>query len=284
VRLLAELGASLEAKSACDGETALCSAAYWGHGEVARQLVELDADLEVEDKDGQTPLLIAASGGYPEVVRQLGELGADLEAKDRGGRTALIAAADRGQADSVRQLAKLGADLEAKDRAGRTALSCAAWGGRVHVVQHLAELGVDLDAKDNDGATALARAASHHHINVVRQLAELGASLEVKGDFGEEMARVLKELREAAPRVVQVSAARRTEGAEEAMAVTCTQLSGTVVATISLEPKDDARELRRRLADALKVPPAALQIVLPSGVRLRDAESTEPLQQLLMLR
>merc|ERR1712217_318178 len=89
----------------------------------------------------------------------------------------------------------------------------------------------------------------------------------------------------AEPRVVQVSALTPDRGGYGvgAMVVNCTNLDGDVIATISLEPKADSKELRRQLASTLDVPAASLQIVLQSGERLRDVESTKPLQELLKL-
>ena len=90
----------------------------------------------------------------------------------------------------------------------------------------------------------------------------------------------------AEPRIVQVStstADRCGYGVGE-MVVHFTNLAGDTIATISLEPKADSKELRRQLASTLDVPAASLQIVLQSGERLRDVESTKPLQELLKPR
>ena len=89
----------------------------------------------------------------------------------------------------------------------------------------------------------------------------------------------------AEPRIVQVStstADRCGYGVGE-MVVHFTNLAGDTIATISLEPKADSKELRRQLASTLDVPAASLQIMLQSGERLRDVESTKPLQELLRL-
>merc|ERR1712232_623395 len=89
----------------------------------------------------------------------------------------------------------------------------------------------------------------------------------------------------AEPRIVQVSASTAHRGGYGvgAMVVNFINLNGDLIATISLEPKTDSKELRRQLASTLDVPAASLQIVLQSGERLRDVESTKPLQELLML-
>jgi ankyrin repeat protein len=64
----------------------LCVAAYNGHLEVVKLLLEKGADIEHKDNDGRTPLCVAAYNGHLEVVRLLLEKGADIEHKDNDGR------------------------------------------------------------------------------------------------------------------------------------------------------------------------------------------------------
>ena len=44
--------------------TVLMLAAYEGHGEVARALLEAKADVEARDADGSTALMLAVDGGH----------------------------------------------------------------------------------------------------------------------------------------------------------------------------------------------------------------------------
>merc|ERR1711879_670194 len=101
-------------------------------------------------------------------------------------------------------------------------------------------------------------------------------------EFGcsfDEAARAL-----AAPKIVQVSASISDGGGygSESMTVICTDLAGDAIATISLELEADSKDLRRKLATTTDTPAPALQIVLPSGERLRDIESAKPLRELLI--
>merc|ERR1712150_1069 len=57
-------------------------------------------------------------------------------------------------------------------------------------------------------------------------------------------------------RIVQVSA---STGDRNTMVVNATSLGGDVIATISLEPNADSKELRCQLASTLDVPAASLQ-------------------------
>jgi len=106
-----------------------------------------------------------------------------------------------------------------------------------------------------------------------------------KQEFGcsdEEAARALAE-----PRVVQVSASRQSGSGggygEQALVVTCTNLAGENIATISLEPGSNQKDLRQQMAKALDIPPQVLQIIVPSGERLRDTELQMPLRELFGL-
>ena len=73
------------------GRTPLSLAAYYGHVEVVKFLVnEASADVEAKSNAGGTPLSWAADCGNLEIVTFLvKEAGADVESKDKDGKTAL---------------------------------------------------------------------------------------------------------------------------------------------------------------------------------------------------
>ena len=77
------------------------------------------------DKDGRSPLLVCTGSkgqGALECMQTLIDLGADLDVQDIGGFTALhVAAIDR-KANRVNLLIENGADLSIKNKAGLTAL------------------------------------------------------------------------------------------------------------------------------------------------------------------
>ena len=58
--------------------------------------------MNAKDNEDKTALHDAAWYGHEDVVRVLVELGADLDAKDNEYKTALYSAADQGQEDVVR--------------------------------------------------------------------------------------------------------------------------------------------------------------------------------------
>ena len=80
-------------------------AAFRGNPEIARFLIEKNADVNAKTIDGQTALMIAAENGHRD-VRFLIEKGADINAQDKRGWTALTLAAYEGKKEVVIFLAR----------------------------------------------------------------------------------------------------------------------------------------------------------------------------------
>ena len=72
-----------------DNSTPLHMASFRGYEEVARILLEGDADVTAQDDDGRTPLHVASGEGHLQVVRALLEHGASTTARDKAGSTPL---------------------------------------------------------------------------------------------------------------------------------------------------------------------------------------------------
>ena len=82
-----------------EGGTPLHVAAFQGHADVARALLEAGASMDAVDKQGRTPLHWAAVRGHAVVARALLEAGASVDAVDKEGDTPLHLAADLGHAE-----------------------------------------------------------------------------------------------------------------------------------------------------------------------------------------
>jgi uncharacterized protein len=106
-----------------DGFTALHLAAFFGHVETVRLLLDRGADANAVATSEQVgpvqPLHSAAATGRLECARLLLAHGADVNARQGGGFTALHAAAASNDAELGRLLLTAGADATAKTDDGR---------------------------------------------------------------------------------------------------------------------------------------------------------------------
>lgn len=103
------------------GETPLMLAAIRGHVDIARQLIERDAQV---NKAGWTPLHYAASSSHEQAVqmtRLLLDHYAYIDAESPNGATPLIMAVRFGDSRVVDLLLDEGADPTLKDKSGKTA-------------------------------------------------------------------------------------------------------------------------------------------------------------------
>jgi ankyrin repeat protein len=107
--------------------------------------------------------MIAAWYGHVEVVRVLLEGGADVLRGDTDNGTALHYAAREGRLEVCRLLLDGGARVNTVGYKKYSALHWAAWNGQLSVVQLLVERGADVRLNDADGLTAADRARSDGH-------------------------------------------------------------------------------------------------------------------------
>ena len=119
-----------------DGRKALARAALDGDvaGVVSLLEIPLDPDTVVR---GGTPMLFAAFCGHQEVVRCLLEAGADKEKPDHAGRTPMHLAAMSGRLEVVCCLMEAGADKDKADNGGVRPMQSASCHGHLNVVRHL---------------------------------------------------------------------------------------------------------------------------------------------------
>jgi hypothetical protein len=162
------------------GETQLHHCAKNGFTTSVNRLLSIrNINVNVKDDwNGWTPLYFAAYNGHVEIIRLLLQNGAEVNAKDNHGHTPLQDAAFQGHVDILHLLVENGADLEAQSNGGWRALHYAARYGDLPFIQELiSRYHVDINARVNDGRTALTLARQgdpHPHRTVITFLQSNG--------------------------------------------------------------------------------------------------------------
>ena len=108
------------------GRTALWYAAFYGHVEIQKVLVEHGCDMEKPDLNGRTPLFVACRAGHLAIVSHLLEQGANRDAVDADGWTSLHVASFRDHLDIAKLLMVYGANINLEYGVGIRALNLAA--------------------------------------------------------------------------------------------------------------------------------------------------------------
>jgi len=107
-----------------DEKAILFAALREGDADIALSIIRRYPDAHTwEDRAGNTPLMMTAIHGeeMKAVTKQLLEMGADVNAQNKHGGNALARAAHFGHADLVKVLLKAGADPDMKDAANNDA-------------------------------------------------------------------------------------------------------------------------------------------------------------------
>lgn len=186
---------------------ALHIAAQQGHVDIAKQLIDKKAILDLRAPSGTTPLHMAAQKGHVKVVKLLCTSGANMNPQSRGGTTPLYQAARNGHLDIAAYLIGEGVDINLQTKYGKAALhtaiaNChseiasmlihagatlnptvkgltplhlAASSGISGLIVPLIQAGADRDAPSHDGSTPLHEAVFKGHPTVIDLLLEFGA-------------------------------------------------------------------------------------------------------------
>lgn len=168
-------GADVEAQ--CCEQTCLLMATAKGFTGVVRELIRGGAKLDWKcSHSGYPAVALAAFAGHVDIVRQLVDAGANLGIAGSGGNTALHIASVKGNVESMRILLAGGADVNLTTEDGSTALLCACENGQEEAVEGLLKARPDIHATGRLGHTAVVIVSTIGHVGILRRLLRAGAS------------------------------------------------------------------------------------------------------------
>jgi ankyrin repeat protein len=156
----------------------LFSASAAGHTSDVLERIDGDAALlEAHSRDGWTPLHLAAFFGHPELAKGLLNRGAKVDARatNQMQNTPLHAAAAGGRIETMRLLLENGADANARQHGGWTALHTAAQTGNREMLELLLAHKAHVHARADNNQTPLDMALTHGKQEIADLLERQGA-------------------------------------------------------------------------------------------------------------
>lgn len=155
----------------------LVAALHKRHFDIAEQLLQHHADVDVRGYESRTPLHAASIGGLSDVTKWLLDNAADPNAVQDDLLTPLHLAAANGHLEVVLMLLKHGAKINAMNNNHSTPLHQASKNGHLEIVQILIDQGAEIDAGNGHQSTPLHLASFRGHTEVVRLLIKHGADV-----------------------------------------------------------------------------------------------------------
>jgi len=159
------------------GNTPLHMAALNNNIEVTRILLNVDANINCQNKINNTPLHNAVWNDSTEVVHILIGSGADLNIQGNNGRTPLYIAAFNNNIKISRMLIDAKAKLDIQNNNGETALYAAVFGNYIEIAQLLIDAKANLNIENKEGETPLYLAAGYNYIEITQLLIKEGVNL-----------------------------------------------------------------------------------------------------------
>lgn len=161
-----------------DGWTSVWAAAYFGHADIVRLLIDAEADIHIAASRQQTPLHVAYQS--PDVVRILVEHGADVNKSSDLGTPLAIAAQDNQHEVVKLILRSKNPPLDLANEASQAALLLAVRNGYREIVNHMLEAGADVNRTDEFNRTLVSIAISQSNEVMVRTILEFNPDLDLQ--------------------------------------------------------------------------------------------------------
>lgn len=195
----------------------LIHAAYYGHTDIIKELINQKIDINHQDSNGHSALNSAAEKNQTEAVKLLLQSGAlpdKLDANDltplswaainnniemlslllaynanvnqlnSNNKSALFVSALRSHADILEVLVAHGADINQANDDGNTPMHMAALNNNVAALKSLITHGADINSVNNHGCTPLIAAAMYDSYEAMKLLLQAGADKKYVSDEG----------------------------------------------------------------------------------------------------
>ncbi len=166
--------------NACFGDTALILAVTSGREQLAEQLIESGASVDLQDGNGRTAPHAAARTRNASMIKLLLSCGADIHHKDFHGRTALSHAAESGNDAVFNLLLSKGSRIEDVDKLGHAAI----WYGNTDFVARMLTKGVRVDYAGKDARLLLDRLIKADHQQAIPALLQQGLDCNLENEDG----------------------------------------------------------------------------------------------------
>ncbi len=178
VKALLEKSPDLVSARNPDGMTPLHIAVAYGLLDVARCLIENQADVNARDIMGNPPLHYCAYGGGRAVAELLVSSGAEVKVRNTAGISPLRQAVSFGRKDVAEFLLERGAEIDVRGAEGRVVLLESVETGMTKIIDFLLQEGVGVDARGREAVELLHGAARCGHMKLVDLLIKEEADIQ----------------------------------------------------------------------------------------------------------
>jgi|GEM_PF-6743213 len=195
IKTLIEAGADLNNQNnTCRSTPLILASSFENRKEIAYDLIQSGADVNLQDVNGFTALMHAVSLENIQSVRQLLQAGANPNIQDNQGHTVLMKSAFLRNRPITLLLIEAKAHLNIQDAEGDTALMCAILSKNKQIASDLIDAGADVNIQDIKGNTALMKCAGKKHLTeMIQFLIPKGADLKIKNQRGQTALDILKD-------------------------------------------------------------------------------------------